>query len=485
MNNIIVVDIYASLFGSILANSDNNISLAVVDNEIMIAKCRSTFGDRIKNYYHRFPSTNTEFYKIHSTDYDLSYEEIEQYRATQLKVERFLHRELNDEASIQERYLTALRYFLGFFDKNKIDFVIAAHVEHGAIWDSLIFDIAKAKNIPVYIISAVSSNGSEEINCVVRANDNKILSLEAVESREQIDFNLFFQNLEKYFMSYKKHKKTFTIPFNFNLLRKLKYILISLRKIFNIHNKLKPKQYDKYYTQLTVDNTEALESKLHINNLYKLYRKFAVKPDYKEKYILYPLHQDPEASTMIRATISCQLFIIKQLSNILPKGWKLYVREHPSQFYSYKSATYFFKNISYYRAIDFYARVKNMENVKLIDLNTPMYELEKHCQAINTITGTAAIEGILMNKPIILWGNGNHFAEFLKDSFNIKRLNDLITAVKKIKNGFIPRYDDLHTILSKYTFKMPAYGYVKLGKENDLYKEIITKVCLENKHVKK
>jgi hypothetical protein len=478
MKNIVVIDIYAQLMKSILDTNLFNISLAVVDDVEIAEKCKE-----IKNlskdiqFYYRFPKTNFEFYELNKSNYNLTYEVIEKFRPAQFKVERFLHRELEDEASIQERYFTALRHFLDFFENNKIDCIISAHVEHGAIWDSLIFEIAKSKNIPVYIISIVSSSGNEEINNIIRMNDNKICSLEQITSRKQMDFDIFFKNLNKYFSAYKAKKKNFTLPFKIKFSEKICFMLCNLKSMLNLH---KIRMDNNFKTQITLNKIEKIQKQLYINYLFKTYESLSTQPNYNEKYILYPLHQEPEASFMIRATMNSQLYIIKLISENLPDGWKLYVKEHPSQFYGYYNAEYFYKNIEYYRSTDFYTRIKSFKNVELISINTPISKLEMNAKAITSITGTCLLEGIFLNKPIIIWGNGCNTVEKLNDVFVIRKIDDLKQAIYSIEKDFKPSYNDFKEIFNKYTFSSEIYGLHPLCESNELYKEIISKICTKS-----
>ena len=117
MKNIIILDVYANYIQAALDTGEINISMAMVESHDMVNKCRERFGDKIQNYYYRVPLTNEEFDKLNESDYNLTYEDIEKYRATQLKCEHYLHREISDIGVMQYRYLMALRFWLGFYEK--------------------------------------------------------------------------------------------------------------------------------------------------------------------------------------------------------------------------------------------------------------------------------------------------------------------------------------------------------------------------------
>ena len=205
MKNIILVDICGTYLASALATNNVKIKLMVADGKYIINLCEQKFPNSVERYYYRKPLTNDEFEEMNRTDYDLTYEDIEKYRSTQLKVEHFLHRELNDDTSIQYRYLTALRFFIDYFNKNKIDMVLAAHQEHGGTWDSVIFDVAKANNVPVYIITAGSLNDKQELNNITDFNNNDLCKIGPAQ-KSYTDSDKFFEKLKNYSISYKEPK---------------------------------------------------------------------------------------------------------------------------------------------------------------------------------------------------------------------------------------------------------------------------------------
>ncbi|HEC1792534.1 TPA: hypothetical protein R1734_000845 [Campylobacter lari] len=155
---------------------------------------------------------------------------------------------------------------------------------------------------------------------------------------------------------------------------------------------------------------------------------------------------------MNRTTLSSQLFIIELLSNLLPKNWKIYVKEHPHQFFCYENELPYLNNIHYFRSLKFYEFLEQMSNVKIIDIDTNSTELIKYSKATCAIAATSLIEAVLLKKPIINFGENTNFIELLNECFNIRSKEDLAKAIDKIQKNFIPKYDDLDYILENYTF---------------------------------
>ena len=131
----------------------------------------------------------------------------------------------------------------------------------------------------------------------------------------------------------------------------------------------------------------------------RIKRKFLVKNKYfedpveGEDYVYMPLHLIPESSVFVKASFYVdELNLIEQVSKSLPVGWKLYVKEHQAMLGE--------------RDIEFYARVKEIANVRLVQINyykDPKPWITK-ARGVVTITGTAAYEAALLGKRSLIFG---------------------------------------------------------------------------------
>ena len=109
-------------------------------------------------------------------------------------------------------------------------------------------------------------------------------------------------------------------------------------------------------------------------------------------YLYYPLHVDPEASTMVLADkITNQLFVIENMAKSMPAGYKLLVKEHLPMIGM--------------RPKGFYEAIRNMPDVHLITPFADGFSLIRNSKLVLTITGTAAFEAILLSKPAIVMGH--------------------------------------------------------------------------------
>lgn len=102
-----------------------------------------------------------------------------------------------------------------------------------------------------------------------------------------------------------------------------------------------------------------------------------------ERYILYPLHHQPEASIDVYGSLNNnQLALIETLSRMLPATHKLWVKEH--------------KGAIGDRSRGWYQRVLSLPNVRLIDPFEDIFGLIRGADIVVTITGTAAYEAALL-----------------------------------------------------------------------------------------
>jgi hypothetical protein len=111
-----------------------------------------------------------------------------------------------------------------------------------------------------------------------------------------------------------------------------------------------------------------------------------------ERYVFYPLHYQPEASTLVQAPLYLdQVALLRELAASLPIGHRLYVKEHVSS--------------RGRRPISFYQTIRKIHAVRLLSPDEDTWSLIRGASAVAVITGTAGWEGLLFDKPVITFGD--------------------------------------------------------------------------------
>lgn len=146
---------------------------------------------------------------------------------------------------------------------------------------------------------------------------------------------------------------------------------------------------------------------------YHASKKYYKKPDMTKKYVYFPLHFQPEASTIVCAQkYEKQLYFLDNLAKSLPADTVIYAKEH----YSFLGS----RDMSFYKALSEYP------NIELINPWENSMELTRNCQCLATLTGTAGQEAMMLRKPVIMGGDIVY-----RDGPGIMRIEDIYDNYEK------------------------------------------------------
>lgn len=175
------------------------------------------------------------------------------------------------------------------------------------------------------------------------------------------------------------------------------------------------------------------------------YNRMAKKADYSNKYIYFPMHLTPEASTLPKAGVfTSQLNGIQLLAWCArKKGIYIYVKEH------FVQPT---------RQDYFYNALKAIPSVRLIKTTEPSYEIMKNALAAATMTGSSLMEAVLMGKPVIAIGDGYGW-KGMPGLLQLDGKEDGLKIMDKILEGYKPNLEDLHRYFYALQETMIPYVY--------------------------
>ena len=177
-------------------------------------------------------------------------------------------------------------------------------------------------------------------------------------------------------------------------------------------------------------------------------KNYYLAPDFSEKYYYFPLHYQPEASTLVAApNYEKQQYAMDLLAKKIPIGTKLYIKEHFS--------------VLGHREMTFYKSLKNYPNVRLISPLANSHQLIKNSEGVITLTGTAGWETVLYGKPVFVLGNV--FYKSFKFTNIIDNINDLPFIIKNHKTKNISE-NEYKKELIKY-----VAAYINSSKEGVTY----------------
>lgn len=206
--------------------------------------------------------------------------------------------------------------------------------------------------------------------------------------------------------------------------------------------KLKPPRFDEYTRMpaLSVDKARELyalamrrhvDSKNHllaplhravIGRLTRIAKARLFEPRHfeqpvdGERFVLFPLHLQPESTTLILAPYCVdQIAVIENVARALPIDHRLYVKEH---------------GVSRgRRPTGYYGRIRSIRNVRLITPDADSHDLINHSSASCVINSTVGWEAILYEKPVVTLGHVSY------NSFDLVRhvraFEDLPTALHR------------------------------------------------------
>ncbi|WP_422082726.1 hypothetical protein [Ulvibacterium sp.] len=162
------------------------------------------------------------------------------------------------------------------------------------------------------------------------------------------------------------------------------------------------------------------------------------KTDLSENYFVFPLHMQPEASTLILAPYYVdQKTAIINISKCLPTHVQLYVKEHKSALGQH--------------SFSFYKELKRHPKIRLVSYKENMFDLIKNSFGTINLSSTVGLESLLMKKPSIVLGDV--FYNSSKLTYTVESFKEL----QKLTNKIVSKEYDLNMEFKNYDEKLAFY----------------------------
>lgn len=132
-----------------------------------------------------------------------------------------------------------------------------------------------------------------------------------------------------------------------------------------------------------------------------IYERLATPFNTDSPFVYLALSYQPEMSTSPGGhEFVHQLLAVRLLSNALPDGWRLLVKEHPSQFSSnYSRYAESFRDESYYRSI------LQFDRTELAPMSTDPFEIMDQSQAVASVGGSTTFQALVRGRRGLLFGH--------------------------------------------------------------------------------
>ncbi|NOR44861.1 MAG: hypothetical protein GQ534_04675 [Candidatus Delongbacteria bacterium] len=162
--------------------------------------------------------------------------------------------------------------------------------------------------------------------------------------------------------------------------------------------KKRNKSIEKSHYNIFEYSMEKLRAISYNRKIKKYYNSLTSIPDLKTPYVFFTLHYQPEMTSNPSGDIFVdQSLCVEILLKYLPEDYKIYVKEHPHQFFSNREG-----HTS--RIKEFYDDLKRNPRISFVPLEYDPFLLIKNSICVATITGTSGWEAMVHGKPVVCFG---------------------------------------------------------------------------------
>jgi Capsule polysaccharide biosynthesis protein len=196
-----------------------------------------------------------------------------------------------------------------------------------------------------------------------------------------------------------------------------------------------------FWTEAPDDLARSAEQyrRKHQEAFIRRYDELAVMPDLSVPYIYVPLHMQPERSTNPNGGVfDDQHLMINMIASVLPSGWRIYVKEHPSQFAPQIAS-------ERGRWPTQYDEMIAHPSVSLVLRTTPSFDLIDNAQAVASIVGTSCWEALARRVPALVFGEA--WYKGCPGSYTVRTGEDCRQAVTRIAAGERPDPESVRRFL--------------------------------------
>lgn len=251
-------------------------------------------------------------------------------------------------------------------------------------------------------------------------------------TENQLDLSATKKELENYITAKKKPKYYLAVNEADYRIFKFLDLKIFFRYIGDYLKDSKALPYDRIPLFLPFYRLAKIFRKI---NYKKFIKKEAISPQKLNNvnYVIYPLHFEPEASTLIQGRwLHDQQKIIEIISKNLPVNTLLIVKEHRISIGR--------------RSLKFYKDIVKHHNVFFVDDTVDTYSLIEKSKGVFVISSTMALEALMLKKPVACFGQ-----RFYNVSKNVYVVDNLREIDKLIDSFLAHQFDETDCLAVFYS----------------------------------
>lgn len=284
--------------------------------------------------------------------------------------------------------------------------VILFHATPHLAYDYVLYSIAKVLGIRTLIVERTYL--PDRMIIMKSLDDMPKPSSEDLSSVQPKKINHsgpnYYDARNRYFQDPRRRQLTRRDLIRDSIRRILLFILQVARRP---HEMLKPYRCSMYAisgrfpTRIEFLFRDMLDS-IHLYRLRHLYESHTSPADLEcVNYVYFPLQFQPERTSIpMGLKFADQLSALELVANSLPKGWLIYVKEHPRQFLDNAVRGRLGRSLEFYNSLfDIHP-----DRVRLIPTNTPSSTLIQHARYVATVGGTAGWEAVRSGIQALVFG---------------------------------------------------------------------------------
>lgn len=365
----------------------------------------------------------------------------------------------------EAEYYYFLQFWYTVLVKEEINCFITPYIPH-CTWEFVIYSLCKAMNIPTLVLCSTSIPTRFTYGTSFEEIGDAIKTVYAQNNSADVVFQN--KNVKDFYYKTKNREANANLSYLGVTSSKKQWKKECQKEVLRFVNYKQLYGFIKHFIKVLLipsknnSRSEELNNALYNINLWKRtravykkektvdwYDRYAVLPVKGEKFIYFPLHLQPEGTTLPMAGVFYNQVLALQILSEAVKGTdiKIYVKEH-------------FVQTS--RPKVFYEKIKKLPNVELIKTCVDSTDLIDNSIAVSSCTGTVLLEGTIRGKCAFAFGKVYNWKGLpglflIKDSIQCKELiKGILTGTIKIDPKQVEKY---FTCIEKGT--VPNYAYAE------------------------